>query len=159
LADLLHRVLAEIRERLDASREAVHEYRRLEAALAALDSPTGSPSAGTDRAPAARPARSNGASDRRSTPTRKRAPRGANRQAVMRVVGERPGITTSELAAASGVEKRTLYTLLSTLTKQRALERQELPGGQTGYRVHEHETAEARTSRDDPDAVTAPTDG
>ena len=60
----------------------------------------------------------------------------------MRVVGERTGITTSELAAASGVEKRTLYTLLSTLTKQGAFERLELPGGQTGYRVNERQTPE-----------------
>jgi len=71
----------------------------------------------------------------RSAGSRKRAPRGANRDAVLKAVGERPGITTSELAAASGVAKPTLYTLLSSLTKQDVLQRQELPGGQSGYRV------------------------
>jgi undecaprenyl pyrophosphate phosphatase UppP len=44
-------------------------------------------------------------------------------------------ITSSELTAASGVVQRTLYTLLSILTKQGALERQQLPGRRTGYRV------------------------
>jgi hypothetical protein len=133
LPDLLERVRAEIRERLDASRAAVQEYRRLEAALAALDRPA---SARVRPGGEARAARASGGR-RRSDGARKRAPRGANREAVLRVVGERPGITTSELAAASGVAKRTLYSLLSTLSKQGQLERQELPGGQTGYRVPE----------------------
>jgi hypothetical protein len=134
LPDLLDRVRAEIRERLDASREAVEEYRRLEAALAALDQSAESRPA--VRGGDARTARAS-SGRRRSGGARKRAPRGANREAVLRVVGERPGITTAEIAVASGVEKRTLYSLLSTLTKQAQLERQQLPGRQTGYRVRE----------------------
>jgi DNA-binding IclR family transcriptional regulator len=54
---------------------------------------------------------------------------------VLGVIGERPGVTARELAAASGVTGGTLYSLLRTLTEQGALEKRELPGGQTGYVV------------------------
>jgi hypothetical protein len=134
LPDLLDRIQEEIRERLDASREAVREYERLQAALEALDGAARSASRG-DRPQPTPVARSRARRRARSAGSRGRAPRGANRDAVLKVVGERPGITTSELAAASGVAKPTLYTLLSSLTKQDVLQRQELPGGQSGYRV------------------------
>jgi hypothetical protein len=52
---------------------------------------------------------------------------------VLGVIGERPGVTARELAAASGVIGGTLYSLLRTLTQQGALEKRELPGGATGY--------------------------
>jgi hypothetical protein len=134
LPDLLDRIQQEIRERLDASREAVREYERLQAALEALEG--AARSASRDDRPQPTPlARSRARRRARSAGSRGRAPRGANRDAVLKVVGERPGITTSELAAASGVAKPTLYTLLSSLTKQDVLQRQELPGGQYGYRV------------------------
>ena len=66
-------------------------------------------------------------------PVRARAPRGANREAVLAVVRDRPGVTASELAAASGVTGGTLYSLLRRLTDQGELAKRELPGGQTGY--------------------------
>jgi IclR helix-turn-helix domain len=134
MPDLLERIQAEIRERLDASREAVREYERLRAALEALDG-AARPASRGDRSQATPVARSRARRRAQSGGSRKRAPRGANREAVLQVVGERPGITTSELAAASGVAKPTLYTLLSSLTKQDVLQRQELPGGQSGYRI------------------------
>lgn len=117
----------------------MREYRRLEAALAALDSPAASDQAGARRQMRSRTA---AGGVRRAAGPRKRAPRGANREAVLRLVAERPGITTSELVASSGVERRTFYTLLSTLTKHGAVERQKLPGGHTGYR-RGAETAQA----------------
>ena len=131
MPDLLERIQAKIRDRLDASREAVREYERLRAALEALDG-AARPASRGDRSQATPVARSRARRRAKSGGSRKRAPRGANREAVLQVVGERPGITTSELAAASGVAKPTLYTLLSSLTK---LQRQELPGGQSGYRI------------------------
>jgi hypothetical protein len=134
MPDLLERIQAEIRERLDASREAVREYERLRAALEALDG-AARPASRGDRSQATPVARSRARRRAKSGGARKRAPRGANREAVLQVVGERPGITTSELAAASGVAKPTLYALLSSLTKQDVLQRQELPGGQSGYRI------------------------
>jgi hypothetical protein len=45
-------------------------------------------------------------------------PRGANRQAVMRAVREHPGATAQEIAAASGVNVRSVWPLLRTLTKE-----------------------------------------
>jgi len=52
---------------------------------------------------------------------------------VLAVVRERPGVTASELAAASGVTGGTLYALLRRLADQGELAKRELPGGQTGY--------------------------
>ena len=62
-----------------------------------------------------------------------RAPRGANREAVLAVVGERPGVIAREVAAASGVTGGTLYSLLARLTARGELAKRDLPGGQTGY--------------------------
>jgi len=131
LSEFLTRIHREVTARLIESRAAVEESRRLEAALEALDN-------GQSAVRPSAPSVSRGtrrASGERRPARRKRARRGANREAVLRVVGERPGITPSELVAASGVEKRSLYTLLSTLTKDGVLERTELPGGQNGYRL------------------------
>jgi hypothetical protein len=52
---------------------------------------------------------------------------------VLAVVRDRPGVTASELAAASGVTGGTLYSLLRRLTDQGELAKRKLPGGQTGY--------------------------
>ena len=74
-------------------------------------------------------------------PVRARAPRGANREAVLAVVRDRPGVTASELAAASGVTGGTLYGLLRRLADQGELAKRELPGGQTGYALASGEAA------------------
>jgi hypothetical protein len=52
---------------------------------------------------------------------------------VLRVVADRPGVSSGELADATGVKRTTLSTLLATLTKRGELERRQLPGGQRGY--------------------------
>ena len=72
MAQLLDRIHAEIRERLEASRAAAQEYERLEAALAAMGGP----------ARAAAP---------RRRPAEPRAPRGANREAVLRALASADG--------------------------------------------------------------------
>jgi len=96
-------------------------------------------SAGASRSrPSPSPARSQrsrrAAGPSLATPAaRQRAPRGANREAVLRVVAERPGVTTRELVAASGVKRGSLSALLRTLTQRGDLEKCALPGGQTGY--------------------------
>ena len=94
-------------------------------------------------------------------PVRARAPRGANREAVLAVVRDRPGVTASELAAASGVTGGTLYALLRRLADQGELVKRELPGGQTGYALASSEAAvggradgAARTHMGDAGAVT-----
>src|SRR4051812_29687425 len=83
----------------------------------------------------------------RTKPARARAPRGANREAVLAVVRERPGVTANELAAASGVTGGTLYSLLGRLTDQGEIAKRELPSGQTGYAAASGARAEAGPRR------------
>lgn len=112
-------------------RPLVDEHRRLDAALHALND-VGSSLVGSApaRSPAARtrPAKT-------STAPRKRAPRGANREAVLRALQERPGATSGDLAAASGVDRNTLYALLARLVKSGVLQTRALPAGKTGYAI------------------------
>jgi hypothetical protein len=93
MADLLDRVLGEIRERKQRARAAAEEARRLEAALAALDRDRAEPS----RAP--RPGRSR----RPAAPMR--SPRGANRAAVVGLVSQRRGVSAAEVAGATGIAR------------------------------------------------------
>jgi IclR helix-turn-helix domain len=143
MSELLTRVHAQIRERLEQSRAAVGESERLEAALAALRGlsganaapPTGRPKDGAGRAPA-RGSRGRRTTTRPSTSARRpRAARGPNRAAVLEAVRERPGASPAELAAASGVSRPVAYALLKTLLERGELVKQELPGGSSGYAV------------------------
>jgi hypothetical protein len=146
MAELLDRIHAEIRERMAESRAAAQEYDRLQAALAALGGPSEAP------APAAAPRRA-----RRAAP-QPRAPRGANREAVLRALEERPGASASELAAASGVNRTVLYGVLNRLIEQAEVAKEELPGGTTGYkRIREESSAfPARAAAEAPEDAPAP---
>lgn len=124
MPDLLDRVLGEIRERMEHSRAAADEYRRLEAALAALE---------TERQLDPGEERSSRTRSRRRA--RARAPRGANRDAVLALVAERPGVTAAEAAQATGIARATVSSTLSKLVSDGALERVELPGGSRGFRT------------------------
>jgi hypothetical protein len=124
--DLLDRILAEIRERRDASRAAYDESRQLEAALAAL----GGPSLDGASVPVSRARRTPSASRRRT-----RAPRGETRRRVLDAVSERPGASAGEITSASGLDRTIVATTLSRLVKRGELERVELPTGRGGYRV------------------------
>jgi hypothetical protein len=132
MSELLQRIQGEIRQRRTASAAAVLEYERLQSALVALDGVAGAaaprsvarttnvtPTALARKAPRRQPA--------------KRAPRGANRDAVLRVVGDRPGVGVDELASATGVKKPVLYALLGRLVEQSELVKEALPSGSTGY--------------------------
>jgi hypothetical protein len=74
-----------------------------------------------------------GKGGRRGASARGRAARGANRTAVLQVIGERPGVSARELAAASGVGGGTLYALLRTLAERGEIDKQQLPSGYAGY--------------------------
>src|SRR3954465_14960845 len=104
---LLDRILAEIRDRLDASREAYEESQRLDAALRALGS--GGP---------AEPSRPRATSRRasRSRPSA-RAPRGENLRRIRALVAERPGATAGEIASATGVARPTVASTLGKLAR------------------------------------------
>jgi hypothetical protein len=123
---LLDRVLAEIRERLEASRGAYEESQRLEAALTALG-----------RGRAAEPSRPR-ATSRRASRSRARssvrAPRGENLRRIRELVAERPGATAAEIAAATGIARPTVASTLGKLARDGELEKTMLPSGAVGYR-------------------------
>ena len=62
-----------------------------------------------------------------------RAPRGANREAILKLVGERPGVSAAEIADVTKISRAVTYNTLSKLVLQGLLAKSELPGGQTGY--------------------------
>jgi len=131
---LLDRIHAQVRARVRELEPAVRESEQLEAALAALDGlavlgPVARASAPATAAPARR---RQGTSPRRGRRPARRAPRGANRAAVLGVLGERPG----ELSSAAGVARPVLYALLKTLEERGEVLKEPLPGGTAGYRLH-----------------------
>jgi hypothetical protein len=65
---------------------------------------------------------------------RTRAPRGANREAILSVVGERPGVTAAEISDVTKISRAVTYNTLAKLIEQGKLAKTELPGGQTGYK-------------------------
>ena len=125
MPDLLDRIHREIRERLAASRAAVEESARLEAALEALSG------AGTSEAAAARPGRPTKAPAVQAA--RSRAPRGANRGAVIAAVADRPGTSAGEIAASAGVTRRVVDAQLRQLVAEGLLVKRDLPSGRSGY--------------------------
>ena len=62
------------------------------------------------------------------------APRGANREAILGIVGERPGVTASEISDVTKISRAVTYNTLAKLIEQGLLAKTELPGGQTGYK-------------------------
>jgi DNA-binding transcriptional ArsR family regulator len=145
VSELLDRVNAEIRERLQALRPLVREHDRLEAALVALggiapsrgETTAAAASPPTDSAVAARRGRAASGSTGRTplSGRRRRAPRGANRTAVLAAARERPGATAGELAAAAGVSRPVVYALVKALTENGELVRTDLPDDSGGYAV------------------------
>ena len=123
---LLDRILAEIRDRLDASRAAYEESQRLEAALRAL---------GSGRAPEpSRPRATSRRASRSREPSPARAPHGENLRRIRAFVAERPGATAGEIAAATGIARPTVASTLGKLARAGELEKTTLPSRAVGYR-------------------------
>lgn len=117
--DLLDRVRREIRERRLHAQAASEESRQLEAALRALDGAQPQPTPPVRR--------------ERSAPGPRR-PRGQTREAILRVISERPGVSAGEIAAVAGVGRAAAQTSLGRLVRQQAIERFAPPGGGSAYR-------------------------
>jgi DNA-binding IclR family transcriptional regulator len=79
-----------------------------------------------------RPVATKGTSPRKA---RIRAPRGANREAILSVVTDRPGTTAAEISDVTKISRAVTYNTLAKLIEQGKLEKTELPGGQTGYKA------------------------
>ena len=120
--DLVDRILGEIRERMRESRAAYDESQRLEEALAALGNGDGE-AVPRSRAKPSRP-QSNG-----------RARRGANREAILAAVSDRPGSTAREIADVTGIARATVASTVTRLAANGVLERSALPDGGVGFRA------------------------
>jgi hypothetical protein len=124
IADLRRQMqdrLKEIDGELKGVDALLRERDQIEAALAQPPFATGRANATPRRAPARNP--------------RPRAPRGANREAVLNAVSDRPGVTAATIADVTKISKAVTYNTLAKLVEQGKLEKTELPGGQTGYKA------------------------
>src|SRR3954451_23732939 len=115
--DLLTRIRTDIDKRLDELRPQIEEIPRLEAALKALDQVDGRAGARAKPAPGRR------AATPRRRSTGKRAPRGQNREAILRVISERHGVGAGEVANATKIAQPTVYSTISKLLKDGAVKR------------------------------------
>src|SRR5919197_756585 len=142
LTDLLGSIRAELRRRLDELRPLVREYERLQEAEAALAD--GSPTSGKR---AGRPKRSGSHARRggaRRAGSRRRsssaAEREVNREKVLALVRERPGVTKAELKDAAGLSSARVAQNLRRMLDRGQVREQALPGGATGYRIADSPT-------------------
>lgn len=120
----LEQRLKDIERELAEHEPLVRERDQIEAALALP------PFAGT--APA-RPATAKRAPAARK-PAAQRAPRGANREALLEAVDQRPGASATELASVTKISRAVTYNTLAKLVEQGKVAKTDLPGGQTGYK-------------------------
>jgi biotin operon repressor len=139
---LLPRLKQEIEARLAELRPIVEEIEQLEAAKAALLARSELPPASARRraaarngaaaptptpAPAATPAPARRRRAARAAPAKaaeaegERAPRGANRDAILKLVEERPGVSVAEIASVTKITKATVATTVSKLKRDGVL--------------------------------------
>lgn len=128
---LLPRLKQEIEARLAELRPLIAEIEQLEAAKDALLA-RGELPATPIAAPARRRAARSGARRGGRTATAKgaaangggeadRAPRGANREAILALVEERPGVSVAEIASVTKIAKPTVATTVSKLKREGVL--------------------------------------
>jgi hypothetical protein len=119
----LEQRLKEVERELANVDPLLRERDRLRAALATppFATTTSRGRVGTDKGTSARKVRT-------------RAPRGANREAILGVVGERPGVSAAEISDVTRISRAVAYNTLAKLVEQGKIAKTELPGGQTGYK-------------------------
>jgi predicted HTH transcriptional regulator len=129
MADLVGQIQRDIEKRLQELRPLIEEKERLEAVLVALTNGSAPAVASAPRAratttrPAARAPYAAGKG--------RRAPRGANREAILSVVRERPGVSAAEVAEITQIAKPTVHTTISQLKRKGILE----PEGSGGVKL------------------------
>ena len=155
MTDLLDSIRAELRTRLDELRPLVREYERLQEAEAALadGSPTSTKRAGQPKRGGSH-ARQGSASrgGARRTGSRRRSSSSAqpevNRERVLALVRERPGITKAELKDATGLSSAGVAQNLRRMLDRGEVREEALPGGATGYRIADDRTAASASGRE-----------
>ena len=131
MADLVGQIQRDIEKRLAELRPLIAEKEQLEAVLAALTngSAVAAPVAPTRvRATTTRPAAGRAPY---AAGKGRRAPRGANREAILSVVRERPGVSAAEVAEITRIAKPTVHTTISQLKRKGILE----PEGSGGVKL------------------------
>lgn len=124
---LLPRLKQEIEARLAELRPLIAEIEQLEAAKAALLAGGDAPAAAARTAkPAGRRARARRAAAKAPAADApkgdgERAPRGANRDAILKIVDERPGVSVAEIASVTKIAKPTVATTVSKLKREGVL--------------------------------------
>ncbi|HYV16713.1 MAG TPA: helix-turn-helix domain-containing protein [Conexibacter sp.] len=131
MADLVGQIQRDIERRLQELRPLLAEKDKLEAVLVAL---TGDANGGAPR-PRARARATAAVAVAERAPyaggKQRRAPRGANREAILAVVRERPGVSAAEVADVTKIAKPTVHTTISQLKRKGILE----PEGANGVRL------------------------
>jgi len=132
MADLVGQIQRDIEKRLAELRPLIEEKEQLEAVLAALTngSAGGAVAAPRARATTTTPPRAAARAPYAAGKSR-RAPRGANREAILTVVRERPGVSAAEVAAITRIAKPTVHTTISQLKRKGILE----PEGSGGVKL------------------------
>jgi winged helix-turn-helix DNA-binding protein len=154
LTDLLDSIRAELGTRLDELRPLVREYERLQEAEAALadGSPTRRKRAGQPNRSGSQARRGDGRRGGRRAGSRRRssssAEREINREKVLALVRERPGITNAELEDAAGLSRAGVAQNLRRMLDRGEVREEALPGGATGYRIGDDRTAPSGSSRE-----------
>lgn len=129
MADLVGQIQRDIEKRLQELRPLIEEKEQLEAVLAALTNGSSAPAPAAPRPrvattrPVSRAPYAGG--------KRRRAPRGANREAILNVVRERPGVSAAEVADITRIAKPTVHTTISQLKRKGILE----PEGSGGVKL------------------------
>lgn len=129
MADFVAQIQRDIERRLKELAPLIEEKEKLEAVLAAL---TGEKANGATSSRGRAASRAPYAGGRT-----RRAPRGANRKAILEVVGQRPGISAREVAELTGIAKPTVHTTISQLKRKGIL----VPEGASGVKLAEGEDA------------------
>jgi DNA-binding transcriptional ArsR family regulator len=127
MADLVGQIQRDIEKRLAELRPLIAEKEQLEAVLAALKNGTaaaggGGAVAAAPRAPRTTTTRAAAGRAPYAGGKSRRAPRGANREAILSVVRERPGVSAAEVAAITRIAKPTVHTTISQLKRKGILE-------------------------------------
>jgi hypothetical protein len=151
LTNLLDSIRAQLRTRLEELRPLVREYDRLQQAEAALAD--GSPTRGKrpdqpkrNGSQARRGGARGAGSRRRSNPS---AEREVNREKVVALVRERPGITKAELKEAAGLSSAGVAQNLRRMLDRGEVREEALPSGATGYRIADDRTAPRASNSED----------
>jgi len=128
MADLVAGIQRDIERRLKELQPLIAEKEQLEAALVAL---TGEVANGSAPRPRARAAATSASRAPYAGGRSRRAPRGANREAILAVVRERPGVSAAEVAEVTKIAKPTVHTTISQLKRKGILE----PEGANGVKL------------------------